>query len=68
MLNTTTTYIIIGIIFGIFIEIFANWARKHGHHVEHFNNVDRVLIVVFWPIALLIFLEALWRVYTKKDK
>ena len=68
MLNIISTYFIIGITFGIFIEIFANWARKHGHNIEHFNNVDRVLIVAFWPIALLLFLEAFWRVYTRKDK
>jgi len=68
MLNTTSTYFIIGIAFGIFIEIFANWARNNGHNIEHFNSVDRVLIVAFWPIAILIFLEAFWRTYTGKDK
>ena len=68
MFNTVATYILVGIIFGILVEIIANIARKHGHNIEHFNNVDRVLIVAFWPVALIIFLEALWRVYTKKDK
>ena len=68
MLNIISTYFIIGITFGIFIEIFANWARKHGHNIEHFNNVDRVLIVAFWPIAALVFFEAFWRRYTGKDK
>jgi len=67
MLNTTTTYIIIGIIFGIFIEIFANWARKHGHHVEHFNNVDRVLIVFLWPLGALVFFDAYWKEKNKDD-
>jgi hypothetical protein len=68
MLNIISTYMLVGIIFGILVEIIANIARKHGHNIEHFNNVDRVLIVAFWPIALIIFLEALWRVYTRKDK
>jgi len=67
MLNLLSVYIIIGAIFGVFAETVASWARKHGHKIEHLNNVDRVLIVFLWPLGALVFFDAYWK-EKNKDK
>ena len=67
MLNLITVYIIIGAIFGVFAERVASWARKHGHKIEHLDNVDRVLIVFLWPLGALVFFDAYWK-EKNKDK
>tara|TARA_B100000519_G_scaffold203280_1_gene225302 strand:+ start:2041 stop:2244 length:204 start_codon:yes stop_codon:yes gene_type:complete len=67
MLNLITVYIIIGAIFGVFAETVASWARKHGHKIEHLDNVDRVLIVFLWPLGALVFFDAYWK-EKNKDK
>ena len=67
MLNLITVCIIIGAIFGVFAETVASWARKHGHKIEHLDNVDRVLIVFLWPLGALVFFDAYWK-EKNKDK
>ena len=67
MLNLLSVYIIIGAIFGVFAETAASWARKHGHKIEHLDNVDRVLIVFLWPLGALVFFDAYWK-EKNKDK
>ena len=66
MLNTIITYFTIGVIFGIFSETVAHYQRKYGHQIDYLNNTDRVLIVLFWPVAALIFFESFWKNYNNK--
>jgi len=66
MLNTIAYYFLIGVCFGIFVEILATIGRKHGHQIEHLNNVDRVLIVAFWPVAFIVWFRAYWNAINKK--
>jgi len=67
MLNIISIYFLIGAVFGIFAETVASWARKHGHKIEHLDNVDRVLIVFLWPLGALVFFDAYWK-EKNKDK
>tara|TARA_R110001583_G_scaffold3293_35_gene21409 strand:- start:4164 stop:4379 length:216 start_codon:yes stop_codon:yes gene_type:complete len=68
-----TNYFLIGLVFGIFIEILYS-SLKSKHMLPYKPGQDpynwwiRVAIVILWPICLIVFLIGFCRTYFKKNE
>jgi membrane-bound metal-dependent hydrolase YbcI (DUF457 family) len=64
------TYILIGLLFAIGIELVMDWLKKiklwpYKPGVDPFNFAMRTVIVLFWPLGLMFFLGGFIKSYFK---
>ena len=62
---TFTTYIIIGLVFGLVIEWIHDNLMKEKQDLENWMRLAYILV---WPIALLIFLDGFFKARNNKNK
>ena len=68
---TILNYFIIGLIFGFLVELSANYVKKWGEwpfkpSEDPYGIVMRILIVLFWPIGLIVFIYGYIKGYRKR--
>ena len=54
---TFVYYLMIGTLFTLIIDLLANYLESDNK----FNNIERLVVIILWPISLFIFLRELWR-------
>lgn len=50
-------YLMIGTLFTLGIDILANYLESD----KRFNNLERIVVILIWPISLIVFVRELWR-------
>ena len=56
------TYLLIGAIFTLIMD----WLSNHWDTENKFTNLERIVVILIWPISLLIFLREFIREIKKK--
>ena len=64
------TYILIGMLFAIFVELLADYLKSIGTWPfdpaeDPWNWMVRILIIFLWPIAIVIFIRGYIKGYRK---
>lgn len=54
---TFVYYLMIGTLFTLILDILANYLESE----KRFNNIERIVVIMMWPISLFVFLRELWR-------
>ena len=61
------TYLLLGLLFALFIDLLTDWLRWIGQgNYQKLNMQDRILCVLIWPIGLLVFLIGFIKTKFKK--
>jgi len=56
------TYLLIGAIFTLIMD----WLSNHWNTEDKFNNFERIIVILIWPVSLFIFLREFIREIKKK--
>lgn len=56
------TYLLIGAIFTLIMD----WLSNYWNTEDKFNNFERVVVILIWPVSLFIFLREFFREIKKK--
>lgn len=62
-MNYILTYLMVGISLLFLYEMATNYVKSKE---LHFNNRERLIVWLIWPIALLMFIWALFKVLEEK--
>ena len=56
------TYLLIGAIFTLIMD----WLSNHWDTENKFNNFERIIVILIWPVSLFIFLKEFFRNINKE--
>jgi len=66
---TFTTYIIIGLLFGLLVEwVYLNLTNSNFPEEYPLENWMRVIYVLTWPLAILVFINGFIKGRNNKNK
>jgi len=49
-------YLLIGTLFTLSLDIISNFLETK----QRFSNLERFVVILFWPIAMFVFIKELW--------
>lgn len=49
-------YLLIGTLFTLSLDIMSDFLETK----QRFNNLERFVVILFWPIAMFVFIKELW--------
>ncbi len=55
-------YLMIGTLFTLMVDLVADYLKTD----QRFNNIERVVVILIWPISLFIFVREFWKVKNGK--
>ena len=50
-------YLVIGTLFTLGIDLLSNYLESE----KRFNNLERIVVILIWPVSLIVFVRELWR-------
>lgn len=55
-------YLLIGTLFTLMVDLAADYLKTD----KRFNNIERVVVILIWPISLFVFVREFWKVKNGK--
>lgn len=60
MIQYLLNYLLIGLFYGLFMNITIDFLYKKGESVQKLNPIESVLVVILWPIYATVFFYSLF--------
>lgn len=50
-------YLMIGTLFTLIVDVLASFLEAD----KRFSNLERIVVILVWPVGLIVFLRELWK-------